>query len=141
MSERNYYIYKMFRDEEEENVYFRPNSTDRMKRLLAYRMSGYSVLAYIRVTEEDWYNSKLRDYCNEYCAEDREEHYLHSQYVRGEYPYSEECLLDTLTLIQDRKWCLLKSIHRTIRAMARRDLEIREEIAILLNDQYLKAIL
>lgn len=141
MSERNYYIYKVMRDNEEENVYFRPNSSNRMTSLLAYRLSGYTIIAHIKVNEEDWFNSKLRDYCIEYCAEDKEEHKLHAQYVKGEYPYSEECLLDVLTLIQDRKWCLLKSIHRTIRAMARRDLEIREEIAILLNDQYLKAIL
>lgn len=142
MSERNYYIYKVMRNnEEEENVFFRPNSSNRMTSLLAYRLSGYTIVAHVRVNEEDWHNAKLREFCKEYCELDREEHKLHAQYVQGTYQHSEECLLSTLEMIQGRKWTLLKSIHRYVRRMVNKDLDIREEIAIMLNDEYLKAIL
>lgn len=141
-NERKYFIYKVTDKEgNEENVFFRPNSSNRMTSLLAYRISGYSVIAHVRVNEEDWHNAKLKEFCKEYCELDREEHKLHAQYIQGTYPHSEDCLISTLELIQDRKWVLLKNIHRYVRRMMNRDLDIREEIAIMLNDEYLKAIL
>lgn len=141
MNERNYYIYKVMSDNEEENVFFRPNSSRRMTSLLAYRLSGYHIIAHIRVTEEEWYNAKLRNFCKEFYELDKEERMLHEQYREGSYQHSKECLLDTLTLIQDRKWFLLKTIYRNINLMGRRDIEVTEEIAILLYNQYTQAIL
>lgn len=141
MSERNYYIYKVMLDNEEENVFFRPNSSDRMMRLLAYKLSGYTIIGYVRVNQEDWYNAKLQQYCNEYCDLDNDERKLHYEYRNGMYRHSTDCLLETLTLIQDRKWTILKIVHSLINQMVRRDLDIRVELAIILNDQFIKAIL
>lgn len=141
MSERNYYIYKVMRNNEEENVFFRPKSSNRIASLLAYKMCGYEIIACLKVNEEDWHNAKLREFCKEYCDLDKEEHQLHTQYVKGDYPHSEDCLVETLTLMQDRKWTLLKMIHRYVRIMVNKDLDIREELAVLLNDQYVQAIL
>ena len=140
-NERKYYIYKVTdKDGNEENVFFRPNTSDRMSSLVAYKLSGYTILAHVRVNEEDWCNAKLKDFCKEFYELDKEEHHLHMQYARGAYAYNEESLLSTLEMIRDRKWTLLKNIHRYIRRMTSRDLDIREEIAIMLDDEYRKAM-
>lgn len=145
MTRGDYMIYKFYSEENQDMVteFFLPD--DCLKRVMgrlltiqSYKDRGYLIMGVVFVDEESYLNARLNDTVEEYLYMDREEQDTKRKFRTGQM--SEEVALETLELIQDHKWTLLKKIHSQIRRMNRKDFSVHNEIAIMLHDEYLKAI-
>ena len=141
----NYQIYKMYNRELNDytTVFFLPDDSvrrmaERLLTLASLREKGYRVAGILYVDRESYLNAKLSHTVEEYLGQDNTEREVKTKYHKGEI--DREVYLDTIRLTQDYKWTCLKKIDIQIRRMMREDIEIYNEIALQLYDQYLKVV-
>ena len=109
----------------------------RLVDLNSYKCKGYIVTGVLYVDKETYLNARLDVKVAEYCKTDK-----HEQEVRlNRHMYDSNTLCTTLEAIQDYKWTCLKQISSLVRRLRNEDLEVNNEIAIMLYDKYLEAIL
>ena len=138
-------IYKLFNEELNDTTvaFFLPdNVRRRLERALALQSMkerGYLVIGMMYVDKETYLNARLTETVNEYKLMTDQEKEIREAFARGENSY--RTTLRSLEIVQERQWSLLKKINRQIDRIIEDELEVKNEIAIQLNDQYLKAIL
>ena len=138
-------IYRLFNEElnDTEVAFFLPdNARRRLERALALQAmkeKGYLVVGMMYVDKETYLNARLTETVNEYKLMNDQEKEIREAFARGENSY--RTTLRSLEIVQERQWSLLKKINRQIDRIINEELEVKNEIAIQLNDQYLKAIL
>lgn len=145
-TKERYMIYRLFNEELDDMIteFFLPDNSirrqlERTLKLQSLKDKGYLVMGILYVDKRSYLNARLTDTVNEYIYNDKSEQETKKQFNRGEISY--QIAFRTLELIQDRKWTLLKRIHHQINRMINEEVDIDNEIAIMLNDEYLKAIL
>lgn len=146
MRQGNYMIYRMYNEKTNDYTteFFLPDSDlkRKMYRLLYLadmKDKGYRVAGILYVDKEAYLNARLANTVEEYLYMDREEQEVKAKYRRGDM--NSDVAIKTLEMIQDHKWTLLKKLSMQVRRMVNNDFEIRNEIALALYDEYLKAIL
>lgn len=139
-------IYKMYSEELENYTteFFLPDESlkrlaYRLLTLADYKERGYRIAGVLYVNKESYLNARLTNTVEDYLYEDRLEREVKNQFRRGQM--DREVYLNTMRGIQDFKWTCLKKIDMQIRRMVREDMDIENEIALALYDQYLQAIL
>lgn len=139
-------IYKMYSKELENYTteFFLPDESlkrlaYRLLTLADYKERGYRIAGVLYVNKESYLNARLTNTVEDYLYEDRLEREVKDQFRRGQM--DREVYLNTMRGIQDFKWTCLKKIDMQIRRMVREDIDIENEIALALYDQYLQAIL
>lgn len=142
----DYMIYKMYSEELENYTteFFLPDESlkrlaYRLLTLADYKERGYRIAGVLYVNKESYLNARLTNTVEDYLYEDRLEREVKNQFRRGQM--DREVYLNTMRGIQDFKWTCLKKIDMQIRRMIREDMDIENEIALALYDQYLQAIL
>jgi len=142
----DYYIYRLYNERTEDEVteFFYPdttleNLTDRLLSIATYKTNGYKVCGLVRVDRETFFNVKVNQIVDDYCNEDRYEQELRRKLRAGEI--DEDLFWDTVKLTQSFKWTCLKQLDSRIRRMCREDMDVDNEIAIQLIDQYRKALI
>lgn len=142
----NYMIYKMYSEELENYTmeFFLPDESlkrlaYRLLTLADYKERGYRIAGVLYVDKEAYLNARLANTVEDYLYEDRLEREVKDKFRRGQM--NREVYLDTMKAIQDFKWTCLKKIDFQIRRMVREDMDIENEIALALYDQYLQVIL
>lgn len=110
----------------------------RLLDLDSLKSEGYQVYGILYVTKDVYLNARLDEVVKEYCYLDNSERETRVKYKKG--LMSQEVAMQTLELIQDQKWSDLKRINHLIHRMVIEDIDVENEIALMLNDQYLKAI-
>lgn len=141
-----YMIYKLYNSElgDMHTEFFLP---DRDLKRVGYRLmtlaslkeKGYNVVGLLKVDRETYLNARLTETVTEYLYMDKEEVDTKVKFKCG--MMSADVALKTLEMIQDRKWTLLKVLAMQVRRLMREDSDIRNEVALQLYDQYLKAML
>lgn len=138
-------IYKFYNKETEDIVteFFLPSDSlrrvaERLLTIQSYKEKGYLVMGVVYVDKESYLNARLNDTVEEYVYMDRQEQDTKRKFRMGQM--NEDTAWKTLEMIQDHKWTLLKRIHMQIRRMVREDFTVENEIALMLHDEYLKAI-
>ena len=141
----NFMIYKLYNRELDDYTteFFLPDDgarrlLERHLTLASLKEKGYIVAGVLYVDRESYLNARLEETVKEYLIVDRQEEEIRKSYARG--MVSLETTVETLELIHDRKWSLLRKIHKQINRMIDSDYSIENEIALMLNDQYLKRI-
>ena len=142
----NYMIYKMYCKELNDMVtlFFLPENSlrrlyERQVTIASYKDVGYKVAGILYVDRESYLNARLTDTVEEYLDNDIEEQLVKEDYRFGKITC--EVALQKLELIQDYKWTLLKKIHKQVNRLISEDFVVENEVALMLNDEYLKAIL
>lgn len=142
----DYMIYKLVKSSgEEETLFYLPETDeDRLKRkvyrlldLQSYKSQGYEVFGVLYVDKETYLNARLDYRVKEYCQLDRAEQETRA----NRYSYDPDTYFQTMQMIQDSKWCTLKTIGMIVRRLLREDFDIHNEIGIQLYDQYCMAVL
>lgn len=143
----DYMIYRLVKSTgEEETLFYLPEKDcdnpfrRKMYRLLdlqSYKQAGYEVFGVLYVDKETYLNARLDYRVKEYCQLDRDE----QDTKRRRLEMNPEVYLQTLEMIQDLKWTVLKQISMNMRRLIREDFTVYNEIGIQLYDQYLQAIL
>lgn len=147
---RDYMIYKMENSKTAEEImrFYLPErgndcndlfrrKVNRIIDLRNHKSDGFVVTGVLYVDKETYLNARLDAVVAEYCKTDR-----HEQEVRAnKHMYKTETLHTTLEMIQDYKWTCLKQISSLVRRLQREDYDVNNEIAIMLYDKYLEAIL
>lgn len=140
MKSGDYVIIKMVKDGETTTLFFLPDSL-RLKinyTVRCYEKDGYSFLAEAHVDRETYLNEKLNDKVRKYCEADKQEQYIREQYRQN--LITSDMFYDAISFCQNDKWVMLRLIERLIRKCAKEDLDVYNEIAIQLVDQYRQAI-
>lgn len=138
-------IYRLFNEEIDDTTvaFFLPdNARRRLERAIALQAMkdrGYLVVGMMYVDRETYLNARLTETVKDYKLMDEQEQDVREAFKRGENSY--RTTLRSLEMIQDRKWQLLKRVNRQIERIIEDELEVKNEIALMLNDEYLKAIL
>lgn len=146
MRHGNYMIYRFYSKEMNEYVteFFLPD-TDlrrrafRLATIASLKEKGYRVAGILYVDKEAYLNARLADTVQEYLCMDNQEQEVKSSYRKG--LMTSDVAVKTLEMIQDRKWTLLKCIYSQVRRLVREDFTVENEMALVLYDEYLKAIL
>lgn len=143
----DYMIYRLVKSTgEEETLFYLPEKDcDNPLRRKAYRLldlashkqAGYEVFGILYVDKEHYLNARLDYRVKEYCQLDRDE----QDTKRRRLEMNPEVYVQTLEMIQDLKWTVLKQISMNMRRLIREDFTVYSEIGIQLYDQYLQAIL
>lgn len=147
----NYMIYKLINCNNGEELlkFYLPEKgepfKERIRRQLGRQIDlsslleeGYQVYGILYVTKDVYLNARLDAIVKDYCLADNYERETREKYRRGKISY--DVAIETLTLLQDQKWSYLKRINKMIGRMTMEDIDIENEIALMLNDEYLKAI-
>ena len=139
-------IYRFYNKELDDMIteFFLPDDclrrvAERLLTIQCHKEKGYLVMGVIYVDKESYLNARLNDTVEEYLYMDRQERDVKANYRRGDM--NQDVAIKTLEMIQDHKWTILKRIHLQIRRMNREDFSVNNEIALMLHDEYLKAIL
>ena len=109
----------------------------RVLELHELKKKGYVITAEILVNREDYLNTRLNVLVGEYCKLDRSEREL--RLLRSLYTKPNFCR--DLEAILEQKRVALKRVISLIRRMNNEDLDIRNEIALMMYDNYLMEIL
>ena len=145
-TKERYMIYRLFNEELDDMItqFFLPDDSvrrrlNRFAQLQVLKEKGYLVMGILYVDKSSYLNARLTETVNEYIENDKAEQETKKRYNRGEISY--QIAFRTLELVQDRKWSLLKRVHKQVNRMIEEEVDINNEIALMLNDEYLKAIL
>lgn len=146
MRQGKYMIYKLYKKDINDYTleFFLPDDDlkrklNRVLTLASLKEKGYRIAGILYVDKESYLNARLAQSVQDYLYQDNAEHEVKKNFRQG--LMSEEIAVKTLEMIQDMKWDLLKNIHRQVKRMVREDFDVENEIALMLCDQYLKAIL
>lgn len=146
MRHGNYMIYRVYNKELNDYAteFFLPD-TDlkrkmyRLATLASLKEKGYRVAGILYVDKEAYLNARLANTVEEYLCMDNQEHEVKLSYRSGCMP--SDVAVRTLEMIQEHKWTLLKIIYKQVRRLVREDFTVENELALILYDEYLKAIL
>lgn len=146
MTRGDYMIYKFYNKELDDMTteFFLPDENlrrvaERLLTIQCLKDRGYLVMGVVYVDKESYLNARLNDTVEEYLYMDKQERETKRNYRCGHM--SADVAVKTLEMIRDHKWTVLKKLHMQIRRMNREDFSINNEIALMLHDEYLKAIL
>ena len=109
----------------------------RLAELHDLKKKGYVITAKLLTDKEDYLNARLTVAVGVYCKLDKEERTLRLYSFR----YSQQTLCKGLESIIDSKRVAMKQIVSLVRRLNSEDLDIHNEVAIMLYDQYIKSIL
>ena len=145
MTRGDYMIYKFYNKEldDMQTEFFLPDTSlrrlaERLLTIQCLKERGYLVMGVVYVDKESYLNARLNSTVEEYLYMDRQEQDTKMKFRTGQM--SQDVAWKTLEMIQDHKWTLLKTIHLQIRRMVKDDFSVENEIALMLHDEYLKAI-
>lgn len=146
MKQGDYMIYRLYRKDPEDMVteFFLPDDdmkhkVRRLASLASYKKEGYQVFGIMYVDKECYLNARLTHTVQDYLYMDNQEEDTRRKYHSGEI--DKEVALQTLEMIQDHKWTLLKVLSHQVDRLVRNDFSVENEIALQLYDQYVKAML
>lgn len=141
-----YQIYKFYNKELDhyETEFFLPDDSlrrtaERLMKLASYKESGYQIAGILYVNKESYLNARLADTVEDYIYMDKLEREAKEKFEKG--LMSLEVYTNTVVMIQDYKWTLLKKLKMQVDRMIRADFEVENEIAIQLYDQFMQVIL
>lgn len=109
----------------------------RLKELHDLKKKGYVITADILANKEDYLNARLSVAVSDYCHFDKEERHLRLYSFR----YSPQTLCKSLESLIDSKRSAMKRIVSLVRRLNNEDLDIHNEVALMLYDQYIKEIM
>lgn len=124
----------------EEGVDTKTALSRKSKRLLELKdlkKNGYRITADVLVDKEDYLNARLSVAVADYCKYDKDERNL----KLFSFKYSEQTLIQCLEMLAEMKRASMKRIVSLIRRLNNEDLDIHNEVAIMLYDQYIKALM
>ena len=141
----DYFIYK-FSDGEDVHFteYFLPDTDlerkfDRLLTIARHKTNGFKVVGLVKVDRNTWFNARVDELVADYCQMDKDEQEYKSKYRLGQM--NREVFFDTMRLLQDHKWTILKQIDMRLTRMLREDMDIENEVAIQLFDSLRQAYL
>lgn len=108
----------------------------RLSELHDLKKKGYVITADILTDKEGYLNARLSVAVNDYCHYDKEERRLRLFSFR----YSQQTLCKGLEMLIESKRVAMKKIVSLVRRLNSEDLDIHNEVAIMLYDQYIKEI-
>lgn len=112
----------------------------RLLELHDLKKKGYVITAEILVNREDYLNTRLNVAVADYCKLDNEERQMKTLSSYWVHKLTNKSLCADLEPIVESKRVCLKRIVSLVRRLNNEDLDIRNEVAIMLYDQYVRDI-
>ena len=141
-----YLVYRLYNAEINDFLteFFLPQSNilrryNRSMRLADLKDSGYKVCAVLHVDEETYLNMRINRTVEDYLHQDQAEREICRKMRRGEV--SQNVFVDTVKLIKEHKWTLMKILDMQMRRANDRDFDVDNEIALQLHDRFVKELM
>ena len=138
-----YMIYRMYNRGTKENLtVFFPPDTDlftlmlRKQRLNELKSNNFIVCGILYVNEETYLNAKINETVNDYLYTDRQEATYREKYFRGDISF--DCFAETMSLVSEHKWTVLRVLNSQMRRAWRRDYAVENEMAHILYNYHIK---